>query len=76
MPAARKNGAALKKLGARVRKLREERGLSQESLAWEAGIHYNHLSSIERGIANPSFLVLLAISRELGVRVSELVQGL
>ncbi|HKO57417.1 MAG TPA: helix-turn-helix transcriptional regulator [Thermoanaerobaculia bacterium] len=71
--APRRDTAALRRLGTRVRKERDARGLSQEALAWEAKIHTNHLSSIERGEANPSFLVLLSISRVLGVKLSELV---
>jgi ribosome-binding protein aMBF1 (putative translation factor) len=71
--APRRDTAALKRLGARVRKAREASGLSQESLAWDAKIHYNHLSSLERGAANPSFLVLLSLSKVLGVKLSELI---
>ena len=59
--------AALRsQLGARVRELRQARGLSQEALAFDAGIHVNHLSSLERGEANPSFLVLLSLAKVLG----------
>ena len=75
MGTRRVDRAALKRLGARVRALREERELSQETLAWDAGIHYNHLSGIERGVANPSFLVLLALAKELKVKVAELLDG-
>ena len=71
--AAPRNAKAQKRLGARVRELRTARDLSQESLAWEAGIHVNHVSSIERGEANPSFLVLLSIAKTLKVTLSELV---
>lgn len=55
--------------------LREERGLSQEALAQEAGIHVNHVSSIERGAANPSVLVLLAIARAVRKSLSVVVDG-
>jgi transcriptional regulator with XRE-family HTH domain len=71
--APRRDKAAMRRLGERVRKLREERGVSQESVAFDAGIHVNHLSSIERGVANPSFLVLLAVSKVLGVKLSAVV---
>ena len=68
--APRRDTRALRRLGETVRKFREERGLSQEAVAFEAGIHVNHLSSIERGAANPSFLVLLALTRVLGKKLS------
>jgi transcriptional regulator with XRE-family HTH domain len=71
--AAPRNPKALKRLGARVRELRRERGISQEALAFDAGIHVNHLSSLERGEANPSFLVLLSIAKVLGVAVADLI---
>ncbi|MEK6371150.1 MAG: helix-turn-helix transcriptional regulator [Acidobacteriota bacterium] len=65
----------MKRLGSRVRELRLARGLSQEALAFDAGIHVNHLSSLERGEANPSYLVLLSIAGVLGARVADLTDG-
>jgi transcriptional regulator with XRE-family HTH domain len=70
---APRNAKAQRRLGERVRQLRRERELSQESLAFDAGIHTNHLSSIERGEANPSFLVLVSIAKVLRVTLSDLV---
>jgi len=63
----------MRKLGERVRELREARGITQEALAFDAGIHVNHLSTIERGEANPSFLVLVSLAKVLSVKVAELV---
>jgi transcriptional regulator with XRE-family HTH domain len=68
--APRRDTRALRRLGETVRKFREDRGLSQEAVAFDAGIHVNHLSSIERGAANPSFLVLLALTRVLGKKLA------
>lgn len=36
--------------------------------------HENHVRRIERGEANPSFLVLLRIARALGVRPCDLIE--
>ena len=58
-----------------MRELREARGITQEALAFDAGIHVNHLSSLERGEANPSYLVLLSIAGVLRVKVAELTDG-
>lgn len=69
----RSANAALRKLGARVRDLRKARGLSQEALAFDARLATNSIATIERGEANPSVAVLLAISRALKVRVRDLV---
>jgi transcriptional regulator with XRE-family HTH domain len=71
--AAPRDRKALRRLGERVRELREARGITQEALAFDAGIHVNHLSTIERGEANPSFLVLVSLAKVLGVSVAELV---
>ena len=73
--AAPRNPKAQKRLGARVKALREARGITQEALAFDAGIHVNHLSSLERGEANPSYLVLLSIANVLRVKVADLTDG-
>jgi len=67
---------ALKKLGARIRQLRMERDMSQEALAFDAGVAVNSIATIERGEANPSVAVLLAISRVLKVKLRDLVDDL
>jgi transcriptional regulator with XRE-family HTH domain len=64
----------LRQLGRRIALLRRASGLSQETLAWQAGIHTNHLSMIERGRANPSVVVLFDISKALHVEVGSLFE--
>lgn len=77
MPAHRKDvAAALRALGTRIAELRRARGMSQETLAWETDIHTNHLSTIERGVANPSVAVLMAIARVLGITLADLVRDI
>ena len=56
-------------LGHLVRKWRNERGKSQEQLAWDAGISRNALSLIERGAFNPTMSMLLQIAEALGVEM-------
>lgn len=60
------------KLGDRIRKLRLEKRLSQENLAFESNMHRTYLSSIERGGRNPSLKNIEAIANALGVTLSEL----
>ncbi|HUP61396.1 MAG TPA: helix-turn-helix transcriptional regulator [Thermoanaerobaculia bacterium] len=72
----RRAGPALRKVGARIRELRKERRMSQETLAFDAGVAVNSIATIERGEANPSVAVLLAISRVLKVRVRDLVEDI
>lgn len=54
-------------VGSNVRRLRKERGLSQESLAGEAGLAMRHLGRIERGEGNPTVAVLGKLAEVLGV---------
>lgn len=61
-------------LGAAIRELRAERGMTQEAVAQSAGITVAHLSGIERGHANPSWGAVVAIAEALGVSVVEVAE--
>jgi transcriptional regulator with XRE-family HTH domain len=56
-----------KLVGRNVRRLREERGLSQEKLAFEADLHRTYISGVERGARNPTVLVLGQLAKALKV---------
>ena len=53
-------------VAANVRRLRLERGLTQEQLAHDAGIDLTDLGGIERGRRNPSVDVLGRVAKALG----------
>ena len=59
-------------LGTNVRRLRNARKLSQEQLAFDAGIDRTYVSQIERAKINPSLLVLHKLAKALGVPAVEL----
>ena|ERR1035437_5366775 len=59
-------------LGARIRFLRKQRGLSQEDLAGLAGMDRTYMGGIERGERNPSLKNLLRIALALGVTLPTL----
>jgi transcriptional regulator with XRE-family HTH domain len=61
-------------LGAVIRDLRTEKGLSLEALAGEAGISKNMLSLIERGEGNPSWSTVEGIAAALGIAVSQIAK--
>lgn len=65
-----------KQVGARVRELREKKGLSQETLADLCNLHRTYVGLIERGERNLSLRTLEVIAGGLGVAVSELFSGL
>lgn len=59
-------------LGKRIKQCRHAADKSQETLAFEAHVDRTYISSIERGIANPSVETLANICYCLGVTLSEL----
>lgn len=59
-------------IGATVQRLRAVRGLTQEDLAYSAGITVSALSRIERGLSNPTWMNICAIARALDTPMSEL----
>ena len=59
-----------KVVGANVRRLRKERGLTQEQLSLEADIDLRYLGGIERGEHNPTVAVLGRFAAVLGVHPS------
>jgi transcriptional regulator with XRE-family HTH domain len=56
------------KLGRNVRRLRQQRDLTQEQLAFDAEIDLTYVGGIERGKRNPSLLVMARIADALSVR--------
>ncbi|MFZ6689282.1 helix-turn-helix domain-containing protein [Undibacterium sp. SXout11W] len=59
-------------IGKNLRRVRKAFGISQERLALEAEVDRTYVSQIERGIANPSILMLKKIADCLKVGLSEL----
>ncbi len=63
------------RIGWNLRRLRRERGVTQEDFATDSGFDRGYISGVERGIRNPSVLVLARIASALGVDVAELVDA-
>jgi len=59
--------------GAALRRLRLAAGMSQESLALEAGVQRNFISLIETGQNQPTISTIVKLARALGIKASELV---
>lgn len=60
--------------GVVVRELRSARGLSQERLASEAGLHRTYVSFLERGMRMPTLATIFALSKPLDIQPHELIR--
>jgi len=60
------------KFGAKVRKLRLAKGLSQEAFADICGLHRTYIGAIERGERNVSLENIEKIAKALGVSIASL----
>ena len=57
----------------KVKKYREEEGISQEKLAELANLHRTYIGSIERAEKIPSLITIVKIARALKVSNSQLI---
>lgn len=60
-------------IGVRVRRLRKERGMTQQTLAEVSNQEPSNISHIERGATKLSLPTLVSIANALGVTVDELL---
>ncbi len=63
-----------RRVGINLRKARKERGLSQEALAFECGLHRTYISGVERGVRNPTVRVLERIATALKIPAARLLE--
>ena len=64
--------AVSRKIGLKIRKIREEREITQEQLALNAGLNRAYIGYIERGERNPSTDTLVKIAKALKVSPKDL----
>jgi len=60
-------------LARNLQKLRVEKGLSQEGLAFSAGIDRTYVSGIERGCRNPTLDIVDSLALALGISTAILL---
>jgi transcriptional regulator with XRE-family HTH domain len=63
-----------RRVGLNVKKFRNERGLSQEELAFESGLHRTYVSGVERGVRNPTVVIIERIADALNVDPAQLIE--
>lgn len=61
-------------VGRNVRRIRLEKGLTQEAFAERSGFSQQYLSSLERGTRNPTVVTLSELASALGVSHVALVE--
>lgn len=66
-------GAARQRVAANLKRLRKERGLSQEAMAELAEFHRTYVSQLERCVTNISLDGLERLAKALGVDVVDLL---
>lgn len=74
---ARTHGAAILKssnasFAKALRDLRKARGISQEALAFDAGLDRTYISLLELGRRSPTLETMMAIACALGISLTEL----
>ena len=62
-----------KRVGVNLKRLRQDNGLSQEELAFESGLHRTYVSGIERGVRNPTVMIIEKLAKTFGVAPAELL---
>lgn len=66
------NSETLIKFGNVIRKLRKEKGISQEELAHRADLHRTYIGMIERAEKNITLLNIEKLAKALDVKITDL----
>ncbi len=64
-----------RRLGTRLRLLREKKGLTQEEAAEAIGVHAKHVGRLEGGTGNPTISTLVAFALAYGVQLGALFES-
>ncbi len=57
-----------------IQELRRQRGLSQEALGFESGLHRTYVSLLERGKKSPTLVTIFLLATALDLPPSEIVR--
>jgi len=66
----------LRQLGKYLRSVREERGWSQEDLAYECGLHRTYIGAVERAEYNLTLISLRKITDALGITLADAIASI
>jgi len=62
-----------KRVGRNLKEYRKAAGFSQEGLALECGLHRTYVSGVERGVRNPTVVVLEQVAKSLDIPTAGLL---
>jgi transcriptional regulator with XRE-family HTH domain len=63
-----------RQVGRNLAKFRKEKGLTQEDLAFDCELDRTYISGIERGIRNPTVLIIQKIAAALKIAPYQLLE--
>ncbi len=63
-----------KLVGRNVRRVRQQKGLTQEQFSAASGFSQQYISDLERGLRNPTVVTVYELSQALGVNHLELLK--
>ena len=69
-----KEAEYFKKLGAKIKQLREEKNIDQKSFAFDCEVGRTQLYMIEKGRTNPRLLTLIKIANGLDISIDILLR--
>jgi transcriptional regulator with XRE-family HTH domain len=61
-------------LGAELKRARLKAGLTQEGLAFKAGVHRTYVSMLERDKGSPTLHTLMELCKAMDIKASDLVR--
>lgn len=73
---AESNKTLQKQFGEHLKLLRVKKNISQEEFAEKAGLDRTYISGLERGLRNPSLVILFRLADALDISISKLLKPL
>lgn len=65
-----------KQFGEHLKAFRIKKNISQEEFAEKAGLDRTYISGLERGLRNPSLVILFKLSSALNISITKLLKPL
>jgi transcriptional regulator with XRE-family HTH domain len=75
MPRTNPTPRLQKAFGEAIRARRQELGISQEDLGFEAELHRTYISQLERGLKSPSLATIEQLAQVLKAKPSDLIRA-